>query len=234
MKVLLKFNAGQVVRTLETKLSDLRMFLTLTLDLLTTTECVVCGAPSFGSSVCGECAMVVRAAPAPLTQKIRKHEIHYFGLYDGKLRDLILAYKFRNHPSISKYLAQAVVSVVAAHEIRFDYVSYVPATRTARMKRGFDHMQLVAKRVGRVTGKTVVQLLTTKRETEQLASSDRREAVRGKFAAVGAVNHSLDGKTVLFLDDVITTGSTLEECLSVLGKNFPKTNFLPVVVALTP
>uniref|UniRef100_A0A7C5RJB3 ComF family protein n=1 Tax=Fervidobacterium thailandense TaxID=1008305 RepID=A0A7C5RJB3_9BACT len=233
--------AFQVGKT-EPFIDSFKAFLKASFTLLVACECLICGRPvsdancDGGLRICETCWSEIEHKPSPVPYRIKNLEVFYYGFYEERLRDLVLAFKFGKHPGLSKVLAKFLMKVVHEHGIDYDFVTFVPATRTSRRKRGFDHMALVAREFSKVAGKEVFKLLKTARETDQLLANDRREAVRGKFVIEELIPDRiytvLDSKTVLLIDDVLTSGNTMEECLRILKKGFPKTRFLPLVVAV--
>jgi len=201
------------------------------LDLFTTTNCIVCGNKSFGKRLCPDCEAFLTNSPAPTTKKVNNHDIHYFGFYEEKLRDFILSYKFHNHHSLSSDLAKLASSTIITHKISFDIITYVPATKNAKKRRGYDHVELIAKRISKRIEKPWVRSMEAVRETDQLQTTDRREAVKGKFAIIADVSNLLANKKVLLIDDVLTTGNTIEEASRVLKSASPA-EIIRLVIAI--
>ncbi len=95
--------------------------------------------------------------------------------------------------------------------VEFDCVTFVPMTRIKEMRRGFNHAELIAKRVSDNLHLPMRSLLKRSlgiHSQKSLNSVNRYKNVRGKFHTV----KSVQGMTVLLVDDVITTGATLSEC----------------------
>ncbi|ODN31064.1 ComF family protein [Fervidobacterium thailandense] len=218
-----------------------KTFLNTLLTLFVTCECLICGRPieeelNGELRVCENCLEEIFRLRSEVPYKLNDTEVFFYGTYEEKLRELILAYKFRLHPGLSKVLAKLLFETVRGHGIEFDFVTYVPSTKTSKKKRGFDHMRLVAKELSKLVEKQVLELLRTIRETDQLVATNRKEAVRGKYdlkkREISGISRMLDSKVVLLIDDVLTTGSTMNECLKVLRRNFPRTKFVLMVVAV--
>ena len=101
----------------------------------------------------------------------------------------------------------------------FDLVTWVPVSRKRRWERGFDQSRLLAKEVARAYGSKPVQTLKKVRHIPPLSQTEggaevRRALVQGVYGL--AFHGCLEGKRVLLVDDVITTGSTLNEASRVL------------------
>lgn len=90
----------------------------------------------------------------------------------------------------------------------FDAVTFVPASKGAYRSRGFDHMELVARRLAPLLGMQLVCALDrpVARDQRKLGGRGRIDNLRGGFSAFGAV---AAGRRLLLVDDVMTTGSTM-------------------------
>ena len=101
----------------------------------------------------------------------------------------------------------------------FDLVTWVPVSRKRLRERGFDQCRLLAVQVAKVYGMRPVRTLEKWKDVPSLASSEaspamRRELVAGVYRAVSP--ETVAGRRFLLVDDIITTGSTLEEAARTL------------------
>ncbi|MFN6991327.1 MAG: ComF family protein [Fervidobacterium sp.] len=129
--------------------------------------------------------------------------------------------------------------------INFDIITYVPATKSAKKRRGYDHMRLIAQHLSKITNKPYIDLLFAVRETDQLKTQNRKEAVKGKFKVNKEklrnitneksedinTGDKVEKKKILLIDDVYTTGSTINECIKTL-KISGLENIIVLVVAM--
>jgi ComF family protein len=90
-----------------------------------------------------------------------------------------------------------------------DVLCYIPATRAAYIRRGFDHMELVAHDLSAMIGLPVADALVKTSSTDQrlLNREDRAHNLKGTIQVVEDVS----GAHVVLVDDVITTGATIRE-----------------------
>jgi len=173
--------------------------------------CVVCGAP--GPSPCGDCAGRLRPAPgfappAGLDSCVALLE------YDGAGRDLVTGLKYRNRRAGLSRLAEAMVvlvEVAPAGACPIDVVTWAPTTAARRRARGFDQARLLAREVGRRLHRPVPALLSRLPGPPQTGRPlfERRGGAR--FAA----RRPVSGR-VLVIDDVLTTGATIEAAAETL------------------
>ena len=127
--------------------------------------------------------------------------------------------------SKKKYLAKPIATFMYAVHKEFikdtDYITFVPMTEDKMRRRGYNHMEVVAKLFGEMAGIPVVNFFKKVRDTEDQASlnyDERLKNIKGSFV-IDEVNKDLiKGKNILVLDDVFTTGSTANECTKLLLK----------------
>ena len=101
----------------------------------------------------------------------------------------------------------------------FDLVTWVPVSRRRLRERGFDQCRLLAVQVAKVYGMRPVRTLKKWKDVPSLASSEaspamRRKLVAGVYRVISP--ETVAGKRILLVDDIITTGSTLEEAAGTL------------------
>lgn len=176
------------------------------------TACPRCGAP-FGSMVCTECGDRSDAFPFSAVRAA--------GSFEGVLARAIIAYKDAGERRFAEVLAR-LLAIAAGEDWRqwADLIVFVPASAAAYRRRGFDHMEAVARAMGAMTRLEVCDALVCGRKSDQrlLGRRERRENTAGMFAPVEAELPRLEGADVLLVDDVFTTGATLmAACDALLG-----------------
>ena len=175
--------------------------------------CRLCGvitaAPSdLDSGVCGACA---RERPA-------YDQVAFYGAYQGPLRRLIHVLKYDRVASLARPLGERLAAL-AGELAPFDVVVPTPLDWRRRWRRGFNQAGLLAERVaGRLTVPYKPHLLRRKlaRAQARLTSAERRRNLRGAVRARRP--EEIAGRTVLVVDDVMTTGATLDACARALKR----------------
>lgn len=199
--------------------------------------CWACGEKLFNAQVSDEqsplCAMCHRAAP-------RFKRAVAFGSYAAELRDLIHLFKYRQvksaGPHLARMLEQAIAPLDFSHGV---IVVPVPLWPGKRRTRGFNQAEELARLLARARRPaTSIQLdtvsLVRKRDTASqtgLTRQQRQANLRGAFAV--AHPERVAGRTVLIVDDVMTTGTTAGECARVLLKAGTKEVFVATVARAT-
>lgn len=134
----------------------------------------------------------------------------------GVTRDAMYSFKFARKEYISKFFAERMALTVKScySDINFDVVTFVPMSFSKKLRRGFNQSELLAKRLSKILKLPLCDdlLLCGKNTAVQhkLGFDERFKNTKGKFNA--NTNYKLNGKTVLLVDDIKTTGATLDEC----------------------
>jgi len=135
------------------------------------------------------------------------------GPYEGTLRAIVHALKYDGRPTIAKHLAARMRASGADVLDGADLVVAVPLHRSRERTRGFNQ----ARELGRHLGLPLAEALVRTRRTASqadLPAARRHANVRGAFA--WRPRAAVNGRTIVLVDDVSTTGATLNACARVL------------------
>lgn len=138
--------------------------------------------------------------------------------YKDLVKELITAYKFEQ--------AREVAQIIAIHlDELLPYfsepplISYAPTTSAHIRERGFDHAKLIAKELARLRGYNYANLLVRTTKIQQLGAT-RNERMKQLKNSLRLTNTKIaNNRHVLLVDDVVTTGATLEACTALLLKS---------------
>jgi ComF family protein len=141
------------------------------------------------------------------------------GAFEGPLREAIHQFKYRPCRSLGKPIADWM----AAHLLpirSIDLVIPVPLHRTRLRQRGFNQAVLLAAALAKhfilpLCYDNLIRLRATRPQVE-LSGNERKKNVSGAFGLVRP--EEVAGKSILLIDDVFTTGATMNECAGVLKK----------------
>lgn len=141
--------------------------------------------------------------------------------YDGAVRKAILDIKFNGCGTNALYLAHYLADYAQSKDISFDAVTFVPMSKQALKKRRYNQARLLAESFCDILNKydLLTEAIVKVKDTvpqEKLTRSDRKVNLTGSFAK--HPDADVRGKRVLLIDDIKTTGATVNECAKVLKK----------------
>lgn len=203
---------------------------TTLLDLLYPKRCVGCGQE--GRYFCGGCRAVLPWIPSPWCSQCGLHlapgascsfcSIHELALdglssaflYLSPIREAIIALKYRGLTALSGELAELLVDHVRKRRFDVDVIVPVPLHRSRQRERGYNQSEVIGRGLGRLLGlpvdiKALSRLRSTAPQAQQASRDERLRNIGGAFAAQ---KEAAQGQRVLLLDDVCTTGATLNAC----------------------
>ena len=165
---------------------------------------------------CPVCAALLRETNQPALQRIV-----VAADYEGPVRSAIRALKFRGQRRLALPLAMLLTDAARRAEAPVDIVIPMPLHVGRRRERGYNQAALLARPLARALGAPLRDdLLARVRATQpqtRLSRRDRRVNVAGAFALTSpAAAQALVGKRVALVDDVTTTGATLEAAAEAL------------------
>ena len=139
--------------------------------------------------------------------------------YEGYIRESLLRYKFRRARHYAPvYGRMLAMRLQQEYPEGFDILTWVPISRLRRFTRGYDQVELLAEAVGQELGMqpmpTLKKVRNNRPQSGIVGQAKRRANVLGVYRAV--CPQEVQGKRVLLLDDIITTGATAGECARVL------------------
>ncbi|WP_235830125.1 ComF family protein [Algihabitans albus] len=185
-------------------------------DFIAPPLCASCGLPfevdPGPDAVCGACA---RKQPAYDRARAVMR-------YDEGSRSLVLRFKHADRTEATPAFARWMARAGAVQLEACDVIAPVPLHRWRLLRRRYNQAALLAHQLGRLSGKAVVpDLLLRRRNTPsqgRLSRGQRRLNVRGAFAVAPRRSGQVVGASILLIDDVLTTGATLEACARALKR----------------
>jgi ComF family protein len=198
--------------------------------------CRVCGEKLFSSytdssegALCGMC----RRAQPHFRRAVA------YGAYEGALRDVIHLFKYHGTKPAGKLLGKLLHQAASAMALPDSVIVVpVPLWSGKRHARGFNQAEAIARSFLSFQSSSSIQLdtsvLVRTRETASqtgLTRHQRRANVRGAFAVVKP--EKVKGRSILVVDDVMTTGTTAGECARVLRRAGAKEVFVATVARAT-
>lgn len=206
----------------------------IALDLLFPRWCVGCGRE--GDFICSTCSRSLARINPPLCPRCGRPQLNNVicpvcvgwqasidGIrapfrFDGAIRRAIHELKYRNLRAIAPLLGQWLNDYRAANQLPGEVLVPVPLHRKRLRERGYNQSRLLALEMGKLSGLPVIDgCLVRERNTAPQARTanvnQRRENVADAFICR---DRRLEDKAVLLIDDVATSGATLDACARAL------------------
>jgi len=212
---------------------SLRQVKTAFLDLLLPLRCLGCGRE--GDLICPSCRQSLPRMRLPLCQRCGatvsegnlchsciNHPLTIDGirsifLFQGTVRQAILQLKYKHLKALAVPLGQLLAEYLGSHPLKGEVLIPVPLYPKRLRERGYNQASLLAKELGKLVGlpvedDTLIRVKDSVPQARTRSAIERRQNVQDAFAC----NQRLEGRQILLIDDVCTTGATLDACASAL------------------
>lgn len=137
--------------------------------------------------------------------------------YEDRVRESLLRFKFQGMEQYAVCYGKLLAAACAQLPLEeIDAVTWVPVSRQRRRKRGYDQAHLLAKALGSELGKPCLGTLTKVRHNQTQSSLETAEARRANVLGVYRAGPQAAEKTLLLVDDIVTTGATSSEAARTL------------------
>jgi competence protein ComFC len=186
--------------------------------------CEICGLPQEMAGTCSSC----------LAERPSFHALRAWAVFDDPLRKALHKLKYRRDISLGDALAFQMAPFAAALNWPVNVVVPIPLGSQRYKQRGYNQVGMIAKPLALAMGlEYFPQGLHRQKETRSqvgLTKNERKENVYGAFST----SRRVEGKTVLIMDDVSTTGSTLSSAAEALLSSGAKDVYALAVARALP
>lgn len=225
------------------------IFFDCLLNLFFPKKCVCCG--KYNHFLCFECASAIQkvrtltclycgkiSKSAAVCVNCKKSKNIYFSSaliaanYNSKpVKEIIHNLKYCGLTDLANMCGELVKDSLSRIEIYGDYlITYVPLHWKKERKRGYNQSKLIAQYVAKELNIPFCDLLEKTVDTKNQVGLKKVDRLTNIVGAFKILNKNLvNGKKVIIIDDVITTGSTLNECAKILKENGAKKIIVAVV-----
>ncbi|MHB1392767.1 MAG: double zinc ribbon domain-containing protein [Clostridia bacterium] len=195
------------------------------LDYLQGVTCLHCGKQlneQYSKSICPDCS-------AGIFHYDRAYSCF---AYSGMGKELICKFKYEGKIRLSKVIAGLMVERLRNEGLVIDAIAPVPIHESKLRTRGFNQSYIIAQELGERLRKPVLDCLVRTKETKEQYNLDRAHRYLNIIDAfsVKLLYNNDKYKSILLVDDIYTTGSTVNECSKVL-KEFGARNVYVITAA---
>lgn len=142
--------------------------------------------------------------------------------YENFVRDKIILYKFYEQSYLYKTFVKIIIKNKKIYRFLklYDIIISVPMTETKKKIRGYNQSELIAKELAKSLGLIFAKdILVKVKETQTqstLSKTQRKNNIKGAFQVLDKTK--IENKKVVLIDDIYTTGNTVNECSRMLKK----------------
>jgi ComF family protein len=167
--------------------------------------CAICGRDTEEiSNRCLDC----------LHKKTHYSKLIFVFNYKDLVRKRIIEYKFQNKKYLFRCFAENLTKKIMQLNVRFDIIVPVPIHKKRLKKRGYNQSSLIAKAVAKALKIKFIDnlLYKIKNTVPQSSLSEKERKLNVRRAYIVRDNQIIKDKIILLIDDIFTTGATVEEC----------------------
>lgn len=199
----------------------MKRFLVSLLDWIYKKRCYFCKSSFESVKMCSKCYEKLDFLPIKVNRIVEGKKVYCAGVYSKNLQKLIRGLKYHNQSDLAYFLAKFMAEYFAkvSKTSEFEVVP-VPIFHKREKLRKYNHMNLVAEEFCRITSNTInTSLIKRVKDTKPQYKLKRAERIVNLDKAFEVTKDNWNGKTLLIIDDICTTGTTFEEMIKELQRN---------------
>lgn len=214
--------------------SCLNSMLSSIFGLIYRQKCLVCGCSKESNFVCKSCLKTLSFCTSFEQAKIENVKIYSAFLYEGILKKLIHALKFNHKKNTSKILAHLLYEYFLSTKLENNFIIVpTPSHKQRVLTRGYCQVNLICSEFSKLSNikinDKILKKIKNSKPQFELNKKLRKENLKGTFE-INLENYN--GENILLIDDITTTGATLEEIIT-LFKNKNITNITALTLCKT-
>lgn len=194
------------------------------IDFLFPNYCGICGKKINERYTCEKCLNILECYREKVFSNTKNQNSYEQLLclfeYNGIIKDKMLQYKFKNKKYLSRMFGELLASGVKKHNIVADMIIPVPISKRRLQERGYNQCEYIAKFFSKISNIQLEKncLIKIKDNPKQstLSAISRITNVMDAYKVLNV--EKIFDKTIILLDDIYTTGATMNECAKVLKK----------------
>lgn len=180
--------------------------------------------PYISDHSCNRCGRVLRMVEdGPKCQECMSKEYHFHRAisvvkYEGEMKELIYGFKYTHRTYVGRIMGLMMADKIKAEGIEIDLILPVPLYGGKEKERGFNQATILSKYISKKSKIPFnIDVLVRTRNTKVMYNLTRRERQENVADAFKVLNNGvIIDKKILLVDDILTTGSTVDECSKLL------------------
>lgn len=170
-------------------------------------DCVYCGEPIKSGNICTRCKQQL-----PHFSKLRS-----LGYYSGPLRDAIVSLKYHRNIGLGSFFAPALCEIIVKERWNVDLITAIPLSENRKKERGYNQAEILAKPIaGRMNLPYSEKSVQRNKHTSSQVGLTVKERQLNMKDVFKADPQFVKDKSILLIDDVATTGATMDACAKAL------------------
>lgn len=178
--------------------------------------CKICLNEKSKSNICKNC--IERLEFIASNRKLELGTCYYPLFYNNFIREIIRKFKYEKATYLVHPLAEILYKFYKSLNLEFDYISYVPMYADDEYERGYNQSYYLAEEFSKLSGIKLINIVNKIKKTKHQNKIDRNERTKNlseSFKIIKGMN--INGSRVLIIDDLVTTGSTLNIISNVIN-----------------
>lgn len=207
-------------------------FLSQLLDFIYSKHCYFCGSAKENTKMCSKCYEKIDHLPIKSIKTISSVPVYSSAIYEKEIQKLIRGIKYHNQQELAYFQAKIMYDYwqkLTLSDEEFEIVP-VPLFCEREKKRKYNQMVLVANEFSKFTGyptnPDIIKRIKNTKPQYKLSKKEREKNLKHAFECK---KEYYNGKKLLLIDDILTTGSTMEEMI----KTFKNSDINDLVVFVT-
>ncbi len=203
-------------------LSCLKNLFNETLDLIYKRKCINCACVISKGILCKTCAKDVQNLPAFPQGYINGYKLYSSFKYENIIKKMIINLKFKHSKNLAFYIALYLydyLKTLKNENLENPIIMPIPTSKKNFYSRGYDNVLEIAKKLSEISGyklnSTALSKIKNTVPQYKLKRNQRRKNVRNSFSLDKNFNHE---GLIILLDDISTTGATLETATELFKK----------------
>lgn len=191
------------------------------LNLIYNQKCIICGCSKTENNLCKTCLKDVEILSGFTHRVFNKIPIYCAYIYSKNIKKLIQLLKFSHKKKAAKPLAHLLFNYFKKLNLNKNFVIIYPPTFGLKSaSRGYNPMKLIVLEFSKLTGLKIENNLIKKIKytKPQYNAKNRRNNIKGSFEINKKLIEKYKDKDLLLIDDITTSGATIEEIINCLNK----------------